>query len=329
MKAPFPYFGGKSRVADIVWERFGDTPNYVEPFFGSGAVLLSRPDSHDWAQRIETVNDADGLLSNFWRAVQAEPEAVAHWADWPVNENDLHARHCWLVGRKESLQARLEGDADFYDAKAAGWWVWGISAWIGSGWCNTNGPWVQHDGELVNKREVRLEAEGVSRQMPHLGDKGRGVHRQALHVYETMQALSTRLRRVRVCCGDWSRVMGPTPTIKNGMTAIFLDPPYSHDIRVDGIYTTDTDCARDVLQWCIDNGDNPKLRICLCGYDGEHNALEQLGWTVYSWKAAGGYGSQSNGRGNANAHRERLWFSPHCLHQDAGTFTLAIEGGIL
>lgn len=43
MKAPFPWFGGKSRVADLVWDRFGDVPNYCEPFFGSGAVLLQRP----------------------------------------------------------------------------------------------------------------------------------------------------------------------------------------------------------------------------------------------------------------------------------------------
>lgn len=40
LKAPFPYFGGKRVVAPEVWRRFGDTPNYVEPFFGSGAVLL-------------------------------------------------------------------------------------------------------------------------------------------------------------------------------------------------------------------------------------------------------------------------------------------------
>ena len=38
-----PVVWGKSRVADLVWKRFGDTPNYVEPFFGSGAVLLKRP----------------------------------------------------------------------------------------------------------------------------------------------------------------------------------------------------------------------------------------------------------------------------------------------
>ena len=30
MKAPFPWFGGKSKVAEIVWDRFGNVPNYVE-----------------------------------------------------------------------------------------------------------------------------------------------------------------------------------------------------------------------------------------------------------------------------------------------------------
>jgi len=57
LDTPFPYFGGKSKIADIVWKRLGDVPNYVEPFFGNGAVLLRRPHKPG----IETVNDKDGL----------------------------------------------------------------------------------------------------------------------------------------------------------------------------------------------------------------------------------------------------------------------------
>lgn len=53
LKAPFPWFGGKSLAASLIWERLGDVPNYVEPFFGSGAVLLARP--HE--PGIETIND--------------------------------------------------------------------------------------------------------------------------------------------------------------------------------------------------------------------------------------------------------------------------------
>lgn len=115
LKAPFPWFGGKSKVSTIVWERFGNVPNYVEPFFGSGAILLGRPGSPG----IETINDKDGFVSNFWRSVVYAPEETAQWADWPVNENDLHARHIWLVQRRDELVSKLEGDPDYYDAKIA------------------------------------------------------------------------------------------------------------------------------------------------------------------------------------------------------------------
>lgn len=90
MKAPFIWFGGKRKVAPLVWEALGDVDNYVEPFAGSLAVLLERPTWHEG--RCETVNDADRYLSNLWRALSKDPEAVAEWADWPVNEADLLAR---------------------------------------------------------------------------------------------------------------------------------------------------------------------------------------------------------------------------------------------
>jgi site-specific DNA-adenine methylase len=111
MKAPFPWFGGKSRVSDIVWDRFGDPANYVEPFFGSGAVLLNRPTEAG----VETVNDLDCMVANFWRALQADPGAVAFHADWPVNEADQHARHLWLVSQAD-FRERMKTDAEFYDA---------------------------------------------------------------------------------------------------------------------------------------------------------------------------------------------------------------------
>jgi DNA adenine methylase len=107
MKSPFPYFGGKSKIASDVWARFGDVKNYVEPFFGSGAILLSRPDVDLDNLPLETVNDKDGLLANFWRALQADAERVAHYADWPVNENDFHARHIWLVNNRDDITKKL------------------------------------------------------------------------------------------------------------------------------------------------------------------------------------------------------------------------------
>ena len=311
LKAPFPYFGGKSRATTLVWPRFGAVRNYVEPFFGSGAMLLARPDG--WSGT-ETVNDIDGLICNFWRALKDDPEAVAFHADWPVNENDLHARHIWLVERKESLQTRLEGDPTFYDAQVAGWWVWGMSCWIGGGFCSGKGPWHVQDGQLVHLGNT---GQGVKRQRVHLNHLGQGVKNSIYsgQIIEWFQSLANRLARVRVCCGDWKRVCGPTPTVKQGLTAVFLDPPYADTAKRDPeLYRYDSESvAHDVREWAIEHADDPKMRIALCGYEDEHNMPGD--WTCVPWKAKGGYASQNRcpGGNSVNSHRERIWFSPHCL----------------
>lgn len=302
LQAPFPYFGGKSRVAAEIWKRFGVVDNYVEPFFGSGAVLLARPNPRG----TETINDADGMIANFWRAIKADPKAVANWADWPVNEADLAARHYWLVTEGRRILAETLGDPDGFDAKVAGWWVWGICAWIGSGWCDGNGPW-QWTGTEWAKKET---GHGISRQLPHLGDSGRGINRKRIgSVASWFDALSERLRGVRVAHGDWSRVTGDSVTWRHGVTAVFCDPPYSFADRSQ-VYAHEDDCAQAVRKWAIEAGKRADMKICLAGYDGEHVMPE--GWTALRWKARGGYSNQGDGRGRANAFRETLWFSPAC-----------------
>jgi DNA adenine methylase len=305
LKAPFPWFGGKSRVSHLVWDRFGNVPNYVEPFFGSGAVLLSRPH----APNTETVNDLDCMVANFWRATRNNPDAVAMHADNPVNEADQHARHLWLCSQ-EAFRERMKVDPDFYDCKIAGWWLWGQCIWIGSGWCERQLPHLGDAGK------------GVHRQLPHLGNAGKATciesdptsgtqSRQQIVAY--MHEIAERLRRVRVCCGSWDRVCGPSPTFKHGITGVFLDPPYADTAdREEALYSADSlTVAHEVREWAIANGDNPLLRIALCGYGGEHEMPES--WECIAWKACGGYGSQSDGQGRENASRERIWFSPHCL----------------
>lgn len=308
LDAPFPWFGGKSRAAPLIWERFGRVDNYVEPFAGSLAVLLGAPR----VARFETVNDLDGLIANFWRAVAWAPDEVAGYCDWPVNEVDLHARHVWLLGQREDLAERLMGNPHFFDAKIAGWWCWGICCWIGSGWCAGNGPWTSVDGRLMK----RAPGDGVHRNRVHLGDAGRGVHRKR-GLHDWFAALSARLRRVRVCCGDWQRVLGPSPTTKLGLTGIVLDPPYSDDERCADLYVKDSGTvAAKVRDWALSVGDDPRLRIALCGYDTEH---DMPGWSTGSWIYKGGYGNQGDGRGRANNKRETVWFSPHCLNSKQGS----------
>jgi site-specific DNA-adenine methylase len=388
LKAPFPFFGGKSRCADVVWERLGPVDNYVEPFAGSLAVLLARPDDR-WQTGAETVNDADAFLSNFWRALAADPEQVAHWADQPVNETDLLARHLWLVNTGRERIAKMEADPDYFDAKVAGWWVWGINAWIGGGWCAGTGPWAIENGIVVNRQLPHLgnagqgvsrklphlgnAGQGVNRQLPHLGDVGRGVNRQLPHLGDAGRgvsrklphlgpgrgvnrklphlgdagrgvsrklphlgnrdqggqlrpnpqlqdyfiALSARLRRVRVCCRDWSRVVTTGALAFGNTVGIFLDPPYSKETGRDmGCYRMDSGTvAHDAREWAIANGDNPRYRICLAGYEGEHASKIPDDWTVHHWMAnrCMGRADTPDSPNQAKRRKERLWFSPGCL----------------
>ena len=130
-----------------------------------------------------------------------------------------------------------------------------------------------------------------------------------------LYAIADRLRGVRVCCGDWTRVLGPTPTVKRGLTGVFLDPPYADEQRDSDVYSVDSmTVARDVAAWAIAHGDDPDLRIALCGYEGETEMPDS--WECVPWKAPGGYGSQGDKTGRENAHRERVWFSPHCKTVD-------------
>jgi DNA adenine methylase len=319
LRAPFPWFGGKSRCAGLVWDRFGNVENYVEPFFGSGAVLLGR--SH--APKFETVNDLDCMVANFWRALQHDPDAVAACADWPINEADKHARHLWLCSQEE-FRERMKTDPDYYDSKIAGWWVWGLCIWIGGGWCEKE--FTAEDAARVSRQLPAMGGgRGVHRQLPAMGT-GMGVHRESLDLggamngvpflVEYMRGLAARLRRVRVACGDWSRVVSYSVTENLGTTAIFLDPPYTEGDMQYAAGGCGTNLPKDVCAWAIENGENPNLRIALCGYEGEHEL--PASWETVPWKARKGY--QSTDKACEDRGRERIWFSPHCLKPQPSLF---------
>ncbi len=331
LKAPFPQFGGKSRAAHLIWPRLGDVVNYVEPFFGSGAVLLARPH----APKIETVNDLDCMIANFWRSIRYSPDAAAGWADWPVNETDHFARHKWLVAAKPWLRALLEADPEAHDPKIAGWWVNGASAWIGSGYCAERAtpsrqvPFLGGGGLTYGQCVHALSTREPVTQLPSLAgstnaagsyaNHGKGVHGAAVRsrILPMFQALSDRLRYTRVACGDFERVLSDSVTWRHGTTAILLDPEYPDGADVYA-ETSPEEGARHVFHraaaWAVEHGADERLRICLCGYGGTFTPPE--GWTTVEWKAAGGYGGQNASGENVNATRERLWFSPHCLVTD-------------
>ena len=148
---------------------------------------------------------------------------------------------------------------------------------------------------------------GINRKLPHLGDMGLGINKEDF-VRQYLAAISRRLERVRICCGDWMRIVKSDSTLfaNQDNAAVFLDPPYSTS---PDLYVECADVTESVRDWCIRNGGRENVRIALCGYNDDHDALLSHGWT----KVQGRAGGSGMNKDKANASkRERIWFSPTC-----------------
>lgn len=76
MKSLLHYPGSKKRIASWIIGNMPEHHSYLEPYFGGGAVLFEKPPS-----RIETVNDLDGDVVNFFRVIR-DPESCQELEHW-------------------------------------------------------------------------------------------------------------------------------------------------------------------------------------------------------------------------------------------------------
>ena len=73
MKSILQYPGSKWRIAKQIVSLFPPHHTYLEPYFGSGAVLFNKSRSD-----IETINDLDENVVNFFQWLKNDPEKLAH-----------------------------------------------------------------------------------------------------------------------------------------------------------------------------------------------------------------------------------------------------------
>lgn len=66
------YPGSKWSLADWIISHFPEHETYLEPFFGSGAVLFTKQRS-----RLETVNDINGEIVNLFRVIRERPDELS------------------------------------------------------------------------------------------------------------------------------------------------------------------------------------------------------------------------------------------------------------
>lgn len=274
--APFPYYGGKRKHSKRIWELLGDVQAYVEPFCGSAAVLLGRPPSGR-PRRRELINDNMGWVANFWRATKLDPETVASAMDWPNSQVEFASRQQWLT---EDINAKLRSDPDWYDAKLAGVWAWGVSNAISMTY-----PTGSSKGQALTKSY-------------------RGANQRHVDLYQWTKDLSERLRYVQVHAGDW-RLCVKHSAWQNGRheVGIFLDPPYDPAVASTEMYDHG-DTWTEVADWAFSKGEDERYRILLCGYEGSYQAPD--GWR---FEPLGSIGRKSPQKKLV----EGLWISPGCV----------------
>lgn len=309
--APIPYFGGKRSVVDVVWRAFGDPKHYIEPFFGGGAILLGRPGG---AGKHETVGDLNHHVANFWRAVKHAPDEVAKHADNPISEIDLFA---WnnLIVQDEDFHTQMATNPRYYNAEYAGRWAWGMSSCIGMKFGEHVYKQRSHP-IITNETGLHMARNYSITSMKAQLTCNVGTQSMSTNIYDWINKLAQRLCCVNVICSSWETTIRDAIVLdrEHRITpcAVFLDPPYDGSLRSKACYATDEHgLSAKVREWALAYGDYPRIRIALCGYEGEHTMPDS--WRVHKWSAQGGMSNYGKHR-NDNKHKERIWFSPHCIH---------------
>lgn len=136
MKSVIKYPGSKWNIAPQLVELIPKHHSYVEPFFGSGAVLFNKPVS-----AIETVNDLDSDVVNLFRCIQKDSERLARLVMTTPFSREEYERQ--FEGCTSTLYA-----SNFQ--RAAGFL---IKCWQGHGF-RTNGYKVGWKNDVVGREKA-------------------------------------------------------------------------------------------------------------------------------------------------------------------------------
>lgn len=125
IKAPFMYPGGKGNSLKFILPYLPFKEGYIEPFGGSGAVLLNRSRSN-----LEVLNDRHAGITAFYRCMR-DPVLLEKFIDWC--EYTVNSREEWYNCKETWCDAK----DDF--SRATAWYYATIYSFVskGSSWAYT------------------------------------------------------------------------------------------------------------------------------------------------------------------------------------------------
>ena len=198
-RSPFPWFGGKQRLADRIVALFPPHSVYVEVFGGGASVLLTKPPG-----QLDVYNDLDDGLVNFFRCLRDRPEQLV-----PLLELTPYARSEWELAR---LTWRSTDD-DVERARL--WYVIAAGSFAGFAARDNGHAGRGWGGERLGRMHLSRAASTANR-------------------VDNIWAFVERFRLVQIEHLDWRACLDRY----DGPDALFyLDPPYVPETRRGGGYT--------------------------------------------------------------------------------------------
>ena len=183
----FPYIGGKTRLSDWVVSYLPPHTTYVEPFGGSGAVLLNKPRS-----KVEVFNDADSDVVTFFRVARERRDELAEWCRYTPFSEQLH---------DEWADQFFAGERPDNELEHAGRWLFL--------------RYSQYAGKVSRKS-------GFKRESPD-DEKGSRNARNWLNASERIGQVAERFRGVSVVNEDYGAILD---RYDSSDTVFYVDPPY-------------------------------------------------------------------------------------------------------
>lgn len=191
MKCVLKYPGAKNRESDWICQYIPDHDVYLEPYAGSMAVFFAKKPC-----RIETLNDLDGNVVNYFSVVRNHPEELAELISWTPFGRDEYYQACEI----------LPGDSDIERARK-----FAVRCWQGFGCSNLyrNGF---RSSQQSNSPRTTKEWRNLPERLLEASERLRDAQIENLPAVEVIKRYDTK------------------------DVFIYADPPYLHGTRKNYLY---------------------------------------------------------------------------------------------
>lgn len=271
-RSPFPWFGGKQRMADRILALFPPHNTYVEVFGGGASVLLSKAPG-----MLDVYNDKDDGLVNFFRVLRDRPRDLV-----PLLELTPYSRSEWLLAG-----ATWKDEPDEVE-RARLWYVIASGSFAGFAARDNGDAGRGWGGERLGRMHLSRAASTANR---------------VDHIWRFVE----RMRLVQIDNLDWRACL---ERYDHPDALFYLDPPYVPATRRAGGYTHEL--TADDHAELVDRVIAIEGASIISGYDHPLYAPLVTGggftrheWSVWSTAASGVKGQARDRR------TEVVWASHH------------------